>query len=137
MNALPVSPFLKGVLLADALATALSAVVMALAASALAEILRLPATLLFTAGLVLLPYAAAVGYLATRDRLQPRAVWTVIVCNVLWAIDCAVLAFSGWVTPSMLGYAFILAQVIVVIAFAELQYVGLRRSAVSDAAWAR
>ena len=48
-------------------------------------------------------------------------------------MDCVILAFSGWVTPSGLGYAFILAQVVVVVAFAELQYVGLRRSIATPA----
>jgi hypothetical protein len=101
---------------------------MALAAPALASLLRLPANLLFAAGLVLVPYAALVAYLATRDRLQPSAVWALIVCNILWGIDCAVVALSGWVQPTTLGYAFILMQVVVVAAFAELQYVGMRRS---------
>ena len=77
---------------------------------------------------MLVPYAALVAYFATRKQLHPSAVWTLIACNVLWGIDCAILAVSGWVAPSALGYAFIVAQVAVVVAFAELQYVGLRRS---------
>jgi hypothetical protein len=57
----------------------------------------------------------------------------VIVTNVLWAIDSALLAMSGWVEPNALGYAFIIMQALVVVAFAELQYVGLRRSAITPA----
>lgn len=136
MKAFVVTPFLRGVLLADAGATAVTALAMTFAAPALADVLHLPRTLLLVAGLVLMPYAGLVGYFATRERLQPSSIWSLIVCNVLWAIDCAALAFSGWVTPSTLGYAFIVAQVIVVVAFAELQYVGLRRSTASSRAWA-
>lgn len=122
------STFLRYVLFADAAATGATGLLMALAAPALAGVLRLPASLLFVAGLVLVPYAALVAYLATRDRLQASAVWALIVCNLLWGVDCAVVAFSGWVQPTALGYAFILMQVVVVAAFAELQYVGMRRS---------
>ena len=38
------------------------------------------------------------------------------------------LLVSGWVAPTALGYAFVIAQAIVVGVFAELQFVGLRRS---------
>ena len=132
-----VSPFLRAVLIADAVATGATGVLMALAAPVLAGMFRLPGWLLLAAGLVLLPYAAVVAWLARRDRLQPAAVWTLIVCNVLWGVECAVLAASGWVQPSTLGYAFIFAQVVVVIAFAELQYVGLRRARGSQPGLAR
>ena len=131
MTPFVVSRFLRTVLLADAVATGATGLLMALGARALADILDLPVSLLFVAGLVLLPYAALVAYLANRERLQPSAVWALIGCNVLWGVDCAAVAFSGWVSPSALGYAFIFAQVLVVVAFAELQYVGLRRSTVT------
>ena len=114
--------------MADAGATGATGLIMTLAAPALAGLLQLPASLLFVAGLVLVPYAALVAYLATRDRLQRSAIWALIVCNLMWGIDCAVVAFSGWVQPTAFGYAFILMQVVVVAAFAELQYVGMRRA---------
>jgi hypothetical protein len=136
MNAFPVSPFLRKVLLADAGATAVTAIAMTFGASALSDILRLPAMLLLAAGLVLVPYAALVAYLATRERLRSTVLWTLIACNVLWALECTLLAFAGWVAPSALGSAFLVAQAVVVIAFAELQYVGLRRATASNAAWA-
>lgn len=128
MKPFAVSTFLRTILLADAVATGATGLLMALGARALGDILGLPAGLLFAAGLVLLPYAALVACLANRERLQASAMWTLIGCNVLWGVDCTAVALSGWVSPSALGYAFIFAQVLVVVAFAELQYVGLRRS---------
>jgi hypothetical protein len=125
------TPFLRWALLADAIATGGTGLLMTLAAGALAPLLQLPEPLLFYAGLPLIPYAIFVGWLARRDVMPRFAVWAVIVLNVLWAADCALLAFSGWVAPTALGYAFILMQVVVVAAFAELQYVGLRRSTIS------
>ena len=35
---------------------------------------------------------------------------------------------TGWIAPTVIGYAFIVFQAVVVGAFAELQYVGLRRT---------
>jgi hypothetical protein len=68
-----------------------------------------------------------VAYLATRQARAP-IVWTVIFCNLLWAANCIVLLLSGWVGPNGLGYAFIIAQAVVVVILAELQYVGMRKS---------
>jgi hypothetical protein len=76
----------------------------------------------------LLPFAVAVAWLARRDEVSPAGVWAVIAANALWAVDSVVLLFTGWVAPTMLGYGFIVFQAVVVAAFAELQYVGLRRN---------
>jgi len=81
------------------------------------------------AGIILLPYAAVVGYLGTRATLSPRAVWAVIVVNGIWVADSLMLLVGGWVAPTALGYGFVLAQALVVLLFAEAQYFGLRRSA--------
>jgi hypothetical protein len=123
--------FLRAVLLADAAASGATGLLMALFAGLLAGLLNLPSTLLVAAGIVLLPYAAAVAFIATRDSLRRPAIWTVIACNLLWAADCVLIAVSGWIEPNALGYAFILAQALIVFAFAELQYVGLRGVAVA------
>jgi hypothetical protein len=125
----PTSAFLRNVLLADALVSGATGALMAVAAGVLDPILQVPAPLLRVAGLVLLPYAAVVAMLARRDTLSRAAVWAVIGCNALWAIDCVALLFTGWIDPGVLGVAFILVQAVVVAAFAELQVVGLRRLA--------
>ena len=52
----------------------------------------------------------------------------VIAGNAAWTIASIALLFSGAVTPNLLGEVFVAAQAIVVGAFAELQYIGLRRS---------
>jgi hypothetical protein len=122
------SPFLRLALLLDAGVTGATGLLMAILSTLLGEFLQLPSSLLLFAGLFLLPYAGALVYLSRRDTLPRWAVWAVVVTNVAWAVDCVLLAFSGWVSPTLLGYGFILMQAIVVIAFAELQYVGMRRS---------
>jgi hypothetical protein len=122
------SAFLRFALMADAIASGATGLAMALFSGALSGLLKVPAPLLFYAGLILVPYAAAIAYMSRREVLPRWAVFAVIVCNVLWAIDCVILTFSGWIAPNALGYAFILMQALVVFAFAEMQYVGLRRS---------
>ena len=121
--------FLRNVLLADAIVSGATGALMALAAGILEPVLQVPATLLRIAGLALLPYAAFVAMLARRDVLPRGAVWAVVACNALWAVDCVALLFTGLIYPSVLGVAFVVMQAVVVAAFAELQVVGLRRLA--------
>jgi hypothetical protein len=121
--------FLRTVLLADALVSGATGLLMTVGAGVLEPILQVPATLLRGAGLALVPYAGFVAMLARRDVLPRAGVWAVIACNVLWAIDCVALLLTGWIDPTLLGVAFVLVQAVVVAAFAELQVVGLRRLA--------
>jgi len=98
---------------------------MALGADLLASLLGLPTMLLTEAGLFLLPYAAFVGWMGTRDRLPEMLVWLVIIGNAAWAL--ASIGVLIWLAPTALGYAFVIGQALVVGLFAELQYIGLKR----------
>ena len=126
--------FLRRVLLADAAAAAATGLLMAVAAGFLEPLLGLPAALLREAGIVLLPIAGFVAWVGLRAKLSRRLVWTVIIVNALWVVDSVVLLASGWVSPTALGQAFVVAQAVVVAVFAELEYFGLRRSPVLAAA---
>jgi hypothetical protein len=121
------SVFLRRSLILDAAASGATAALMLAGAGLLESWLGLPAALMRAAGWVLVPYVAFVGYLATRETLTPAAVWTVIAANALWAAASVALLLSGWIAPTALGYAFVIAQAAVVAAFGELQYVGMRR----------
>jgi hypothetical protein len=129
MSTLQVSPLLRFALTLDAIATGLTGALLLPFTGTLAELLSLPSTLLAGAAIVMLAYAALLGWLRSRAVLPHWAVWLVIVGNALWAFDCAALALTGVVEPSTLGVAFLLGQAVVVGGFAELQYFGLRRSA--------
>jgi hypothetical protein len=118
---------LRKVLFADAAISGATGLLMVAGADFLGALLEVPTPLLNYAGLSLLPWAVLVGYLATRQRLGRPIVWTDF-CNLLWAANCIVLLLSGWVGPNGLGYAFIIAQAVVVVILAELQYVGMRKS---------
>jgi hypothetical protein len=122
------SSFLRRALLADAIFSGVSAVLLTLGASALASLLNLPEGLLRETGLFLVAYAVLVGWLGTRPSIPRPLVWIVIAGNAAWALASIALLFSGWVTPNLLGEVAVAMQAIAVGVFAELQYVGLRRS---------
>jgi hypothetical protein len=128
MSSFHPSTFLRYALIGDAVASGATGLLTALGAGFLAPLVGLPEALLHGAGLILLPYAAIIAYLGTRQSLSRSAVWTVIVVNAMWAADSALLLLSGWVAPTALGYAFVIFQAVVVAVFAEAQYFGLRRS---------
>jgi len=122
------SSFLRRVLLADAGISAAVGALMAAGAGPLQRLTGLPATLLIPAGLALLPYAAYLVWAATRRALPRVAVWVPIVLNAIWAVDCAIVALGGAYAPSAQGMAFLAIQAVTVLAFAELEFIGLRRA---------
>jgi hypothetical protein len=128
MTTIHPSPLLRQALLADAAASAALGLLLAPAAGAMASLLQLPADLLREVGLLLLPWALAVGWLGTRAGPPRAAVRVVIALNGLWVLASALLLVGGWLAPNALGYAFVIGQAVVVLALAELQLFGLRRS---------
>lgn len=127
MNTIPVNPFLRLVLLGDAIASGATGLLMFAGAAPLAGLLELPEVVLRGAGLVLLPYAVAVAIIGLR-RTAPRfALWAIIAINALWVVESFALLASGWIAPNSLGTAFVVFQAIVVAGFAAAQAIGLRR----------
>jgi hypothetical protein len=122
------SRFLRRAILADAVFSGASAVLLTLGAGELAPLLNLPETLLLETGLFLIAYAALVGWLGTRQAMPKALVIIVIAGNAAWTLASIALLFSGAVTPNLLGEVFVAAQAIAVGALAELQYIGLRKS---------
>ena len=134
MTTIHSSPLLRQALLADAATSAAFGLLALIAAGPMSHLLGLPEMLLRISGLVLLPYAAFVGYLGLREQANRMMVWAVVVGNGLWAADSLLLLASGWVSPTSAGYAFVSAQALAVLMYAEFQYVGLRRSTAAAAA---
>jgi hypothetical protein len=121
------STLLRRALLADALASGLSGALLAFDAEPLSAWFGLPQALLQTAGMVSLAYAVLVAWLGTRDALWRPAVVAVIVGNAAWALGSLELLFT--MNTTSLGLAYVIAQGLLVGVFAELQFIGLRRSA--------
>jgi hypothetical protein len=122
------SPLLQLAIRVDAALSGVMALLLTFGASMLAPLLRLPQPLLLEAGLFLIAYAAFVGWLGSRTAMPRALVLLIIAGNALWTLGSVALLFSGAVTPNLPGIVFVALQAIAVGAFAELQYLGLRRS---------
>ena len=120
--------FLRRVLVADAVISGTTGLLLLFGADAVGRMLNVPAELLRSAGVSLVPFTAFVIWLATRERLPRIPVWTVIALNLVWVIASIALLFVDRINPNALGIAFIVVQAIAVAGFAEMQYVGLRRA---------
>jgi hypothetical protein len=122
------SLFLRRAILADAIFSGASAVLLTFGAGELAPLLNLPEALLRETGLFLVAYAAGVGWLGMRPSMPKPLVAIVIAGNAAWTVASIALLFSGAVMPNLLGELFVAVQAIIVGALAELQFIGLRRS---------
>jgi hypothetical protein len=122
------SQFLRRALLADAIFSGVSAVELTLGAGAFAVLFSMPEALLRETGLFLIAYTALVGWIGTRPVIQKVLVVLVAAGNALWTLASIALLLSGAVSPNVAGQIVIIAQAIATGVFAELQYVGLRRS---------
>jgi hypothetical protein len=121
------STFLRWALLADAVISGATGLLMLVAASILETWLGVPTSLMRSAGVVLLPFAGLVVYLSRRNQISRSGVWTVIALNVAWVVGSVLLLVTRSIQPTTLGIAFIGAQALAVAFFAEVQYVGLRK----------
>jgi len=119
--------FLRYALLADAVASGATGLLMIAGADLLTGLLGLPVGLMREAGLLLIPYVALVAFVGTREVISRQAVQTVIALNVVWVAASVGLLVTDFVAPTALGVAFVLAQAAAVAVFAELQFIGLRR----------
>src|ERR1043166_5202922 len=120
--------FLRYALLADAAASGATGPLLIAGADLLTGLLGLRVALMRESGLLLGPYVALVPFVGTGETISRPAGRAVIALNVLWVVGRIGLLTSGWVAPSALGYAFVIAQAVAVGAFAELQFIGLRRT---------
>jgi hypothetical protein len=122
------SNFLRRVLLVDGTSCIASGLLAVFGSRALGQLLGLPDNLLLYAGLSLFPFAAFLIYVAMSKVLTRMSVGTAIVLNVLWTVDSVLILLTGWVSPTELGYAFVVVQALGVAILASLEYVGWRRS---------
>ena len=96
-------------------------------------LLGLPVALMREAGLLLVPYVAFVAFVGTRrGDLARRPCRRSSRSTSRGSLGSIGLLMSGIVAPTVLGYAFVIFQAVVVGVFAELQFIGLRRDAGGD-----
>ena len=123
---------LRKALWLDVVASGGMAVLLLLIAPTLAPLLGLDAALLRSVGVSFVPFVALVAWTASRDRIPRAAAGWVIGLNAVWVAGCLAIALMGWLQPTPLGNAFIIAQALFVGVMAELQFIGLKREARTD-----
>ena len=112
------NPFLRHVLVIDAAVSGAAGLLMAAGAPFLSPLLGLPENLLFWAGLAL----------ARRGEASRLVIVDIIAINALWVAASFGLLVSGALAPTLLGYAFVVAQALTVALLAGLQFIGARRT---------
>ncbi|MCZ8187593.1 MAG: hypothetical protein O9308_14545 [Beijerinckiaceae bacterium] len=122
------SPFLRLALVGDAIASGGTGLLLSGGAGYLTSVLGLPVPLMHYTGLFLLAYAAFVGYVGMRAAMSKGVIWAIIIANSIWAVESLLALLGGWLSPTPLGTAFVIAQALVVAGFAQAQWIGLRKS---------
>lgn len=128
MNSVPLSLFLRRVLLFDAMTCLVTGAVMLIASGTVERLLAIPAPVSTVLGVVLIAFGTAVAWTGTRRHLVRPAVWAIVALNALWAVESVLALAFGWLEPNATGSALIIAQAVAVAVIAELQFLGLRRA---------
>lgn len=119
---------LRNALWFDALSVAGLGLLLALAAGALQPWLGLDAGFLrIVGGVVLLPFAAFLAWVASRAQTPHVAVRWIVALNALYVLASFAILLFGWVRPTPLGTAFVVLQALIGGAVAAVEWVALRR----------
>lgn len=119
---------LRLVMKLDAAACGVLGVVALAGASALSGLLGAPVALLTPVGVFLVAWAVLLWVISSRPRVSKTAAWVVILFNLAWTVDSAVLVAAGWFPLTAVGTAFVLAQAVAVVLIAAAQFYALRRA---------
>ncbi len=118
---------LRRVLLVDAFASGPVGLLLLLDATALESLFGLPASLLRGVGLVLIPFAAFLLWIAPQASALRTIVRMIVGANALWVVASVLLLVSGLVDPTPLGTAFVALQAVVVAVLALVEHRALVR----------
>ncbi len=128
MTSATLSPLLRFGLLLDAAGSGATGIALTVAPGFWADLFGLPSGLLLPAGLAMLPWAVGLALIVRRGHAARPTLRAVIGLNIAYVVLCLAAVFGGLLAPNSLGLAFVLAQAAAVALFAELQFLGLRRT---------
>lgn len=118
---------LRKVLRVDAASSAGLGLVLAAASVPLGGLLGLSAPLMICAGIALLFGGAALGLLAGYPSIPTALARAVVAVNALFAVGMLLLALLDPLALTGAGTAFAIAGAVIVAAFTDLEFLGLRR----------
>ncbi len=119
---------LRLALRADAALSAAGGLVFVIAAGGLDSLLGPNAWVLRLLGVALVGYGAAVWTVAAAGTISRASAWTVIVANLVSTVASVVVLLADWLTLTTTGVVVTLAMALYTTVFADLQYLGLRRT---------
>src|SRR5215210_782257 len=122
------SGLLRLILKLDAAASGGLGVASLAGAPVLDDLLGAPVVLLAPVGVFLVAWAVVLGVISSRPRVSKTAAWVVILFNLTWTVDSAVLLATGWFPPTAIGAAFVLVQAAAVVIIAAAQFYALRKA---------
>ena len=124
---LPSNLLRLGLRLDAVLSLGAAALALAFAAPFAREIGVASAALYPVAGFML-TWTGLTFWMSRSARLPAWLVWVVLLVNIDWGLASFALMATDWIAPSALGYALLSLQALTVLAFAEMQWLGLKRS---------
>jgi hypothetical protein len=120
--------FLRRVLQANGLFSAMSGLILTFAAGPVSSFLGLDMPFVLAAiGISLLFYAFGLFQTAARDPLNRQFVMMAIILDIAWVAGSALILFTPWISLTVSGWWDIAIVADIVAVFAALQYYGLRR----------
>jgi hypothetical protein len=120
---------LKNALRGNAIFSILSAIVALVASGSIADLMGVDANLPFLiVGVGLVIWAVEVFVISSQDPIRPQLVKLVIGGDLLWVVGSAALLLFDPFDFATEGKWLVLVLADVVLTFAIVQYVGLRRS---------
>ena len=122
------SGLLRLVLKLDAAACGALGVASLAGARVLDDLLGVPVVPLASVGVFLVAWAVVLWAISSRPRLSKTAAWVVIVFNLAWTVDSAVVLAAGWFPLTAVGVAFVLVQAAAVVIIAAAQFYALKRA---------
>lgn len=117
---------INNLLAIDAVACLTMGAALLFGATLISEITQIPGSLLFWAGVTLIPVAA---FMLISSRTIPVARWTaslIVLGNLLWVTASILLPATGLIAPNAIGWVFLITQAVVVAILAKLEIDALR-----------
>jgi hypothetical protein len=123
------SKLLRQALRGNGIFSAVSGLVLIVAARPLATFMGLAWPLALTiTGLVLLPYAAVLLWATSQPEIDSRLAKTAVLLDSLWVMGSVLLLLTDWLNLSVAGNWTVALLAEAVLTFAILQAAGLRRT---------
>jgi hypothetical protein len=122
-------PLIRLALIADAIASGATGLLLALGGSFLAGLTGIATDIAMPLGLFLIVFAVFVAWVGTRRSTARGLAGTIVLVNAMWVIGSGVVLLAGTLPLTMLGIAFVIVQALAVAGLAALQWIGLGRAA--------